>query len=91
MLVQERAAQPAAIAPRRGRSTRVVSWAAQLLVAGILAQTLSFKFIYAPETQAICAGRGGRPAAAVGVAELVCVVLLLVPRTAALGALLSLR
>jgi uncharacterized membrane protein YphA (DoxX/SURF4 family) len=54
-------------------------------------QTLFFKFTYAPETQVIFAERGGRPAAtAVGVVELVCVVLLLVPRTAAIGALLSL-
>jgi hypothetical protein len=67
------------------------SWAAQVGVALILAQTLYFKFTYAPETQVIFGPRGGRPAAtAVGLAELLCVVLLLVPRTAALGALLAL-
>ena len=55
------------------------------------AQTLFFKFTYAPETQVIFGGRGGRPAAtAVGLAELLCVILLLVPRTAAIGAALSL-
>jgi uncharacterized membrane protein YphA (DoxX/SURF4 family) len=70
---------------------KVVPWAAQLVVAVVLAQTLFFKFTYAPETQVIFADRGGRPAAtAVGLAELLCVVLLLVPRTAALGAALSL-
>jgi hypothetical protein len=70
---------------------RVVSWLAQAGVALILAQTLFFKFTYAPETQVIFADRGGRLAAtAVGAVELVCVVLLLIPRTAALGALLSL-
>ncbi len=70
---------------------RLVPWIAQILVAATLAQTLYFKFTYAPETQVIFGDRGGRPAAtAVGVLELVCVVLLLVPRTAALGALLSL-
>jgi hypothetical protein len=64
---------------------------AQVGVAVILAQTLFFKFTYAPETQVIFGPRGGRPAAtAVGLAELACVVLLLVPRTAALGALLGL-
>ena len=71
--------------------TRVVPWSAQIVVALILAQTLFFKFTYAPETQVIFASRGGRPAAtAVGIAELLCVILLLVPRTAAIGAVLSL-
>ena len=70
---------------------KVVPWAAQIVVALILAQTLFFKFTYAPETQVIFADRGGRPAAtALGVVELLCVSLLLVPRTAAIGAALSL-
>jgi hypothetical protein len=69
----------------------VVPCAAQVVVALILAQTLFFKFTYAPETQVIFADRGGRPAAtALGVVELLCVILLLVPRTAAIGAALSL-
>jgi hypothetical protein len=69
----------------------VIPWTAQIVVAIILAQTLFFKFTYAPETQVIFADRGGRPAAtAVGVVELLCVGLLLVPRTAAAGALVSL-
>ena len=87
--------------PRRENLTRpasgmrfwpgVASWVAQLGVAAILAQTLYFKFTYAPETQVIFADRGGRPAAtAVGIVELVCVALLLIPRTAAVGAVLSL-
>jgi hypothetical protein len=70
---------------------KLVPWAAQVVVALILAQTLFFKFTYAPETRVIFADRGGRPAAtAVGLVELLCVVLLLVPRTAAVGAALSL-
>jgi len=70
---------------------RFVPWAAQVLVALILAQTLFFKFTYAPETQVIFGPRGGRPAAMlVGTIELVCVILLLIPRTAAIGAVLSL-
>jgi len=71
--------------------TRVVPWAVQIVLALVLAQTLFFKFTYAPETQVIFANRGGRPAAtAVGFIELLCVILLLVPRTAAIGAALSL-
>jgi uncharacterized membrane protein YphA (DoxX/SURF4 family) len=69
----------------------VVPWLGQAAVALILAQTLFFKFTYAPETRVIFHDRGGRPAATlVGVVELLCVILLLIPRTAALGALLAL-
>jgi len=69
----------------------LVPWSAQVIVALILAQTLFFKFTYAPETQVIFGPRGGRPAATVvGLVELVCVILLLIPRTAGVGAALSL-
>jgi uncharacterized membrane protein YphA (DoxX/SURF4 family) len=69
----------------------ILSWIARITVAAILAQTLYFKFTYAPETQVIFADLGGRPAATVvGIIELVCVVLLLFTRTASIGALLSL-
>lgn len=62
-----------------------------MLVAGILLQAIFFKFTYAPETQVIFGPRGGRPAAtAAGMIELICVILLLIPRTAAIGALMSL-
>lgn len=78
-------------APRRPLALTLLAWSAQLTVVVILAQTLFFKFTYAPETQYIFESRGGRPAATlVGLAELACVVLLLIPRTAAVGALLSL-
>lgn len=74
-----------------GWPAQMLPWVAQIVVAGILAQTLFFKFTYAPETRFIFESRGGRPAATlVGLAELVCVVLLLIPRTAALGAALAL-
>jgi putative oxidoreductase len=89
------AAVPATVPPptttRRSPLLAVLAWSAQLTVAVILAQTLVFKFTYAPETRYIFEARGGRPAAtAVGLAELLCVGLLLVPRTAAVGGLLSL-
>jgi hypothetical protein len=69
----------------------LVPWLAQVLAAVILAQTLYFKFTYAPETRYIFGPIGGRPAATfVGLMELVCVVLLLIPRSAAVGAVLAL-
>src|SRR5262249_14514545 len=82
---------PGTVQSPPGAWAKLIPWAAQVVVALVLAQTLYFKFTYAPETQAIFADRGGRPAAtAVGLAELLCVILLLVPRTAAVGAALSL-
>jgi putative oxidoreductase len=77
--------------PAARAATAVVPWVAQIFVAVILAQTLFFKFTYAPETRSIFESRGGRPVATlVGLAELACVVLLLYSRTAAIGAALSL-
>jgi uncharacterized membrane protein YphA (DoxX/SURF4 family) len=85
------AAMPGDRSRRRHRSAAIVPWAAQLVVAVVLAQTLFFKFTYAPETRSIFESRGGRPAATlVGLAELACAVLLLIPRTAAVGAALAL-
>ncbi len=70
---------------------KAIPWFAQIVVAIILAQTLYFKFTYAPETQAIFAERGGRLAAtSIGTFELACVVLLLIPSLAGVGAAMSL-
>jgi len=78
----------------RGMSTaaRRTSWAAQLLAAGILGQTLYFKFSGAPEAVAIFTQLGVEPFGRIGlgVVELVAVGLLLVPRTAAIGGALTL-
>lgn len=70
---------------------RVTSWALQLLVAGILFQTLFFKFTGAEESKFIFRTLGAEPLGRIasGIAELVAVVLLLTPRTVTLGALLS--
>ena len=74
-----------------GTGGRIVSWICQLASAGILAQTLFFKFTGAPESRYIFSALGIEPWGRVGtgVVELVAVILLLVPRTAALGALLA--
>ena len=73
-----------------GRSAGV-SWILQLLAAAILGQTLAFKFTGAPESRWIFEQLGAEPWGrwGSGVAELAAVLLLLVPRTAALGALLG--
>jgi putative oxidoreductase len=71
---------------------KVLSWVLQVLVAVILLQTLFFKFTGAPESVYIFSKLGAEPwgRIASGVVELTAAVLLLVPRTAAAGALMSL-
>ncbi|MCK4871665.1 MAG: DoxX family protein [Phycisphaerales bacterium] len=69
----------------------VGTWISQILTALILAQSLFFKFTFAPEAQVIFEKLGGRPAATfTGLVELVCVILLVIPKTAAVGAVLTL-
>ena len=69
----------------------IVSWILQIVAAAILGQTLFFKLTGAPETKALFDVLGaeplGRYAAAAG--ELLAVVLLLIPRTAVIGAIVS--
>ena len=75
------------------RSPRVIlTWLCRLVAAGILLQTLYFKFTAAPESVYIFSRLGLEPwgRIASGIGELVAAGLLLVPRTAAVGALLSL-
>lgn len=69
----------------------VASWICQVVVAAILAQTLFFKFTGAEESVYIFSTLGAEPWGRFGTAilELVAVVLLLTPRTAAVGALLT--
>jgi len=74
------------------RRRAALSWLCQIVAAAILFQTLFFKFTAAPESVHVFSTLGLEPwgRIASGVAELVACVLLLVPRTAALGALLAL-
>lgn len=69
----------------------VTSWLLRLMVAGILLQTLYFKFTAAPEAVYIFSKLGLEPWGRIGsgLAELAAAVLLSVPRTGTLGALLS--
>ena len=68
-----------------------MSWSLQLIVAGILLQTLFFKFTGAEESVYIFSTLGIEPWGRIGsgIAELVAAVLLLVPTTAVIGAMLS--
>ena len=74
------------------RPATITSLVLQVVVAGILAQTLFFKFTAAPESVYIFTTLGLEPVGRIGsgVAELVAVVLLLIPRTVVLGAILAL-
>jgi hypothetical protein len=69
-----------------------VSWALQMIVAGILLQTLFFKFTGAEESVYIFSTLGAEPwgRIASGVAELIAVVLILYPPTVIYGAVLAL-
>jgi hypothetical protein len=73
------------------RAMRIVSWICQLAAAGILGQTLFFKFTAAPEAVYIFSTLGAEPWGRIGtgVLELLTVLLLLYPRTPAVGAVLA--
>jgi putative oxidoreductase len=76
----------------KSSSMTKVIFVLRLVVAAILAQTLYFKFTGAPESVYIFQTLGIEPWGRIGsgVAELVAAVLLLLPRTAVWGAVLSL-
>lgn len=69
----------------------IISWALRLVAAGILLQTLFFKFTGAEESKYIFSTLGVEPWGRIGsgVVELIAAALLFVPRTVTLGALLA--
>jgi hypothetical protein len=73
------------------KTQNIVSWIFQIVVAVILFQTLFFKFTGAEESKYIFSTLGAEPWGRIGsgVIELIAVVLLLIPSTAAIGAFLS--
>lgn len=77
--------------PTPSRTLSMVSWLCQLVAAGILLQTLFFKFTAAPESVYIFSTLGLEPVGRIGsgIAELIAAALLLIPGAAALGALLA--
>jgi uncharacterized membrane protein YphA (DoxX/SURF4 family) len=70
----------------------IASWVLQLVVAGILLQTLFFKFTGAAESVYIFSTLGAEPWGRIGsgVVELIAAILLLVPATTTVGAALAL-
>ena len=74
------------------KAQTIMSWILQLIAAAILFQTLFFKFTGAEESRYIFSKLGLEPWGRIGsgIAELVAVVLLLIPKTSSIGALLSL-
>lgn len=71
---------------------KVFYWGARLIATGILLQTLFFKFSGAPESIYIFTKVGIEPWGryASGIAELIAAVLILIPATVWIGALLAL-
>jgi uncharacterized membrane protein YphA (DoxX/SURF4 family) len=69
----------------------ITTWALRLLAAGLLLQTLFFKFTAADESVYIFSKLGIEPwgRIASGIMEAIAAVLILVPRTTAYGALLA--
>ncbi len=73
------------------RSKTRLIWFLRLLAAGLMLQTLYFKFTAAPESVYIFTTLGLEPIGRIGIAvlELVAAVLILVPRTTVYGAVLA--
>jgi len=71
------------------RTEKIISWVARIIAAVILLQTLFFKFTAHPDSIQLFTTLGMEPWGRIGtgVAELIVGILLLVPRTAWLGAI----
>lgn len=73
------------------KAKNIISWVLRLVAAFIMLQTLYFKFTAQPESIYIFSQVGMEPWGRIGtgVAELIASVLLLIPATIAIGALLA--
>ncbi len=73
------------------RTQSIISWLLQVVVAGILFQTLFFKFTGAEESRYIFSRLGMEPWGRLGsgIVELIAVILLLNPKTVTWGAILA--
>jgi hypothetical protein len=73
------------------KTQTVISWILQIAVATILFQTLFFKFTGAEESKYIFSTVGAEPWGRIGagILELIAVILLLIPSTVTVGAILA--
>ena len=73
------------------KSQNILSWTLQIIVAVILFQTLFFKFTGAEESKYIFSTLGLEPWGRIGsgIVELIAVILLLIPSTVTIGAILA--
>ncbi|TRX40014.1 DoxX family protein [Flavobacterium restrictum] len=71
--------------------TTILPWSLRIVAAVILLQTLYFKFTAAPESVYIFATLGIEPFGRIGsgIGELIAAILILIPRTTLLGALMG--
>lgn len=74
------------------KTQNVISWILRLVAAGIMLQTLYFKFTAAPESVELfnTVGLGDAGRIGTGVVELIASILLLIPRTIWVGGVLTL-
>jgi uncharacterized membrane protein YphA (DoxX/SURF4 family) len=74
------------------KTATYLSWACQIVAAVILLQTLYFKFTAAPESVYIFSTLGLEPWGRIGsgIVELIASILLLIPATAGIGAIIAL-
>lgn len=73
------------------KTFNIITWVLRLIAAGIMLQTLFFKFTAAPESVYIFTKLGMEPWGRIGIGclELVASILILIPKTTSLGALLG--
>jgi uncharacterized membrane protein YphA (DoxX/SURF4 family) len=86
------AEQPYNVVRNASLTLAITAWLLRLTAAAILLQTLFFKFTAAPESVYIFTKVGAEPWGRIGsgVIELIAAVLILIPRTTWLGALVAL-
>lgn len=84
------AAAAGPLAPRTGRKARIAGWVLTVLCAGFLIFSATGKFLQPPEVAPVIEKLGWKMSqmTAIGVLEVACVLVYLIPRATVLGAVL---